>query len=185
VPGGQVSVADDRTKVGFFGKLPSRGDFVRIGLSRAFADAWDQWLHAVIPPTRQALGQSWDDAWSRMPTWRFSFAAGLCGATPVSGVWLPSADCVGRRFPLLIAAECAMANDAFLDMAEQFGTECIKAAQAPDWLAQHLHSAPPPLPAGAPASAPLCWWRTVEGTVQDYCCEVWPDEGAFLRMLTA
>jgi type VI secretion system protein ImpM len=180
-----VIAANHRTKVGFFGKLPSRRDFVRIGLSRAFADAWDQWLHAVIPPARQALAESWDDAWSRMPVWRFSFAAGLCGATPVSGVWLPSADGVGRRFPLLIAAECAMANHAFLDMAERIGAEAIKAGQGPDWLAQSLNAAPPPLPACPSASAPLRWWRTVEGTMEDYCSQVWPDEDAFLRMLTA
>jgi type VI secretion system protein ImpM len=180
-----VTVATDRTRVGFFGKLPSRGDFLRMGLSRAFAGAWDQWLLAVIPQARQALGQDWADAWSRMPVWRFSFAAGLCGATPVSGVWLPSADCVGRSFPLLIAAECAMASDAFLDAAEQIGNETIKAALTPDRLARSLSDAPPPLPASAPTVSGMRWWRSAEGGVRDRCSETWPDADAFMGMLTA
>jgi type VI secretion system protein ImpM len=156
-----------------------------MGLSRAFAGAWDQWLQAVIPQARQVLGQEWADAWSRMPVWRFSFAAGLCGATPVSGVWLPSLDCVGRSFPLLIAAQCAMANDAFLDAAEQIGIETIQAALAPDDLARSLNVAPRPLPASAPAVSGMRWWRPTEGGVRHRCSESWPDVDTFMGMLTA
>jgi type VI secretion system protein ImpM len=177
--------SEDRIRVGFFGKLPSRGDFVRIGLSRAFAGAWDQWLQAVMPEARQVLGPDWGDVWSRMPVWRFSFAAGFCGATPVSGVWLASADCVGRRFPLLIAAECATANDAFLDAAEQIGLDGIMAALTPDCLARNLTGAPQPLPAMVPVCAAMRWWRSTEGAVHDHRTETWPDTDAFLGMLTA
>jgi type VI secretion system protein ImpM len=174
----------DRAKIGFFGKLPSRGDFVRIGLSRAFASAWDHWLQTVMPPAREALGPGWHDAWSKMPAWRFSFAAGCCGAMPASGVWLPSTDQVGRSFPLLIAAECAVANDAFLDAAERLGREAISASLAPADLLQSLDAAPSPLPTAAQPAAAIHWWRTTASSMDDHCSDTWPDAEMFLKALT-
>ncbi|MGH7155184.1 MAG: type VI secretion system-associated protein TagF, partial [Acetobacteraceae bacterium] len=37
---------------GLFGKLPARGDFIRIGLPRDFTDPWDEWLRLVLSASR-------------------------------------------------------------------------------------------------------------------------------------
>jgi type VI secretion system protein ImpM len=179
-----VKGAANPVRVGFFGKLPSRGDFVRVGLSRACAGAWDQWLRAVMPAARRVLGQGWGEAWSSAPVWRFSFAAGQCGATPVSGLWLPSLDRVGRPFPLLIAAECAAAHDGFLDAAERIGRGAIRDSLAPDSLEQKLRAAPQPPSATCVVGATMHWWRPPKDGVHSYCSETWPDADVFLGMLT-
>ncbi len=95
------AVTDQPIRVGFFGKLPSRGDFVRSGLSRATVEAWDQWLQTVVPLAADTLADRWWD----MRSWRFAFGANICGPWPMTGLFLPSADRVGRLFPLLIAVE--------------------------------------------------------------------------------
>ena len=106
-------------QVGFFGKLPSRGDFVRGSLSRAVAAPWDRWLQSVMPDAQARLGERWSGVWHAAPGWRFAFEPGVCGPQPLAGVWLPSMDRVGRTFPLMIAAQVAGLDDAFLDLAER------------------------------------------------------------------
>src|SRR3954453_18054210 len=63
---GQADVAPD-LQVGFFGKLPVRGDFVRAGLPHAFVAPWDAWLQRVLPAALTALADDWLNA----PVWRF------------------------------------------------------------------------------------------------------------------
>jgi type VI secretion system protein ImpM len=172
--------ASDPVRIGFFGKLPSRGDFVRVGLSRALASAWDGWLQGVIPqsPDRAALLHN-------APAWRFSLGAGVCGPHAACGVLLPSADRVGRIFPLLIAAESATANDAFLDAAEQIGSAAILQAMSPEQLARQLMDAPRPLPA-FDASRAARWWRRIgAASVGELIGDALPDAATFLRMLSA
>ena len=48
-------------EVGLFGKLPSRGDFVRRRVADAFVDAWDAWLRECLAASREALGDRWLD----------------------------------------------------------------------------------------------------------------------------
>ena len=43
-------------QVGFYGKLPSHGDFLRRRVSDAFVDAWDAWLRECIASSRTTLG---------------------------------------------------------------------------------------------------------------------------------
>lgn len=169
----------DAVRIGFFGKLPSRGDFVRIGLSRALATAWDGWLQEVIP----ASGDAFDAALRSAPVWRFAFGAGICGPRAACGLFLPSADRVGRIFPLLIAAESAMATDAFLDAAERIGLAAIREAMPPEMLALHLSNAPRPLPA-SDAAGVTRWWRSAATAgVCEFLGDALPDAATFLRML--
>ena len=88
---------------GFYGKLPSRGDFVTRRLPRPFVEAWDRWMQTAVEASREHLGESWLSIYLTSPIWRFDMSAGLCGELPIAGVLMPSVDRVGRYFPLVVA----------------------------------------------------------------------------------
>ena len=91
--------------IGFYGKLPSHGDFLRRRMSDAFVGVWDGWLQECIAASRDMLGDRWLDVYLTSPAWRFGCAAGACGPAPVMGLMVPSVDRVGRYFPLTIVAQ--------------------------------------------------------------------------------
>ena len=98
------SLALVRIEVGLFGKLPSRGDFLRRRASDAFVDAWDAWLRECLAASREALGERWLDLYLTSPAWRFALSGGTCGPAPVIGTMVPSVDRVGRYLPLTLVA---------------------------------------------------------------------------------
>jgi type VI secretion system protein ImpM len=98
---------------GFFGKLPSHGDFVGRGLPPAVRDCFDAWLQEALLESRKKLGPAWLPAWMSAPLWRFLVPADVCGPQAWAGVMMPSHDRLGRIFPLLLAA--GMENPPSLD----------------------------------------------------------------------
>ncbi len=89
---------------GFYGKIPSLGDFVCRRLpKRPFVETWDPWLQNVIAQSKADLGESWLNIYLTSPVWRFALSENICGPTPWLGVMIPSVDKVGRYFPLTIA----------------------------------------------------------------------------------
>jgi type VI secretion system protein ImpM len=121
-------------EVGFYGKLPSHGDFLRRRVSDAFVDAWDAWLRECLVASREALGDQWLDVFLTSPAWRFACGAGVCGPAPVLGVMAPSVDRVGRYFPLTLVSElppyvslaaAATRTKAFFDSAERLVIETL------------------------------------------------------------
>ncbi len=48
-------------EVGFFGKLPSHGDFVRRRVADDFVAGWDSWLQQCLAQSRETLGDAWLD----------------------------------------------------------------------------------------------------------------------------
>lgn len=88
---------------GFFGKVPALGDFVTHRLSHDFARTWDDWLQRALCQSRNALGETWLEAYLTCPFWRFILSPGVCGPEPWIGVLMPSVDRVGRHFPLTLA----------------------------------------------------------------------------------
>ena len=107
MPGATVSSTPAASPTGFFGKLPSRGDFIARHLPRAFLDPWDTWLQKAIACSRQQLGGAWRECYCTSPIWRFALGAGVCGPRAYAGVLMPSVDRVGRYYPLVIAAPLA------------------------------------------------------------------------------
>lgn len=90
--------------IGFFGKLPGRGDFVQRRLPPDFVAAWDTAFEAAVAAIKGRLGADWNAAWEAAPAWRFVLAPGICGASAWIGVTSPSVDRVGRGFPMVLAA---------------------------------------------------------------------------------
>jgi type VI secretion system protein ImpM len=96
---------DAGATVGFFGKLPCRGDFLRRRVRDDFIGVWDEWLQRCLSESREALGDSWLDAYLASPMWRFVLSEGVCGTGAYAGVLVPSVDRVGRYFPMTIVAQ--------------------------------------------------------------------------------
>jgi type VI secretion system protein ImpM len=114
---------------GFYGKIPSEGDFVSRRLPWAFTSAWDDWLQRGLLASREALGPGWLARYLSAPIWRFELAPGVCGPLGWRGVFFASVDRVGRYFPLTVAFAHAASGPA--------GVSGVQALAADDaaWLA--------------------------------------------------
>lgn len=118
---------------GFFGKLPSAGDFVQRRLPPGFVDVWDRHFENAVAESRSALGGGWHEAYHASPVWRFLLASGVCGESAWAGIVGPGTDRVGRCFPMVIAAPVAA------DVAS-----CTRAlTEGGDWFdaAEQVHGA--------------------------------------------
>jgi type VI secretion system protein ImpM len=122
--------------VGFYGKLPSHGDFLRRRLSDDFVRVWDGWLQECVVASRAALGDRWLEVYLTSPAWRFGCSPGASGGRAVVGVMAPSVDRVGRYFPLTVAAElpptldvltAATDTEGFFDRAERLVIDTLAA----------------------------------------------------------
>jgi type VI secretion system protein ImpM len=105
-----VTAESSETIPGWYGKLPSLGDFASRRLPAEFIRTWDEWLQEVLRATRARLGEGWLDRYLTMPIWRFMLLPGLVEKSGWTGVLMPSVDRVGRQFPLTLAV--ALSSDA-------------------------------------------------------------------------
>jgi type VI secretion system protein ImpM len=98
-----VNAAVDR-HAGFYGKIPSLGDFCGRNLPPEFVNPWDNWLRAALGQVRRSITDDlvWREMFLTSPVWRFVLAAGLCGPSGWTGVIGPGSDRVGRFFPMTI-----------------------------------------------------------------------------------
>lgn len=88
---------------GWFGKISSLGDFAHRRLPPAWLRACDAWLSQALRASQAALGDRWLDVYLTAPLQRFAWAPGVIDDAWWFGLFMPSCDCVGRYFPLLIA----------------------------------------------------------------------------------
>lgn len=123
-------------EVGFYGKLPSHGDFLQRRLPDAFVGRWDAWLQECLTSSRDALGERWLDTYLTSPAWRFGASAGAIGPAGMIGVMVPSVDRVGRYFYVTIAASlpsgllpglAAARAPVFFERAEALAIEAVSA----------------------------------------------------------
>jgi type VI secretion system protein ImpM len=112
--------------VGFYGKLPGAGDFVRRRLPSTFIDSWDRHFQRAIETGRRELGGVWNDAWWQGQAWRFMLPAQVCGNDAWTGLIGPATDRLGRAFPMVLAARCTagdvsgvLGNAAWFDALER------------------------------------------------------------------
>jgi type VI secretion system protein ImpM len=187
--------------VGFYGKIPTRADFVGAGLPRSFVEAWDDWMQQMLSSSHEKLGDEWRPAWLEAAIWRFALAPGLCGPAAVLGLWMPSVDKVGRHFPLALAAvvpdaalrELIDEGGGFLIAAERAGLSALERDLSPADLSAALAAAscaerqeacsdPPPS-----AQTGTFWWTEGAPRVPPATLflNALPDNATFANMLDA
>jgi type VI secretion system protein ImpM len=136
---------------GFFGKLPSKRDFVASGASRPFLDLWEPWLQGSLATSRQTLGADWSSAYNRMPIWRFWLGAHFAGEAMI-GALMASVDGVGRPFPMaiisgegdgLLPPPEMESNDSWCEAAETALLGALHPDTAFEDFAQTVESLPP------------------------------------------
>lgn len=155
-------------RLGFFGKLPSHGDFIERGLPHAFLAPWDRWLQAAIAESRQLLGTAWLEHYLVAPIWRFALSPGICGPDAWLGLAMPSVDRVSRYFPLTVAMPAGpgappladlIRADSWLGRCEEAALGALDARTDADTLAELLRTlepAPPTPPSAAPPGGGGC-----------------------------
>ncbi|MGG6897772.1 type VI secretion system-associated protein TagF [Rhizobium sp. BR 315] len=104
--------------IGFFGKLPTHGDFVSSTLSLRLQGELDQWICSGLIALEAALGSDWRGLFHAMAAWRFVVGKGVWAPFAIAGVLLPSRDRVGRSFPLIIAAQLQRFSGPLRDLCE-------------------------------------------------------------------
>lgn len=133
--------------IGYFGKVPVKGDFVQRKLPRDFVDPWDHWLQHAMATSKGHLGDAWLDSYLTSPVWNFGLSAGLAGAHPAIGLIMPSVDSVGRYFPMTFAALVPGAGDPFslssrapawFVAAEDAALSCLETGFELEMLDEHL-----------------------------------------------
>jgi type VI secretion system protein ImpM len=176
--------------VGFYGKLPARGDFVRAGLPRDFTDRWDAWMQSVLAGSRALMGEAWLPAFLEAPVWRFALPPRMCGDRAVLGLMLPSVDRAGRYFPLTFAAlhDAAGATaegNAWLDRCEAVGRDALEQDTPPQEIFNMLGV--PDLPSDIEPAADAVWWSEGSPQVKPVRMSLssMPDAATFAAMLGA
>ena len=105
--------------VGFYGKIPSKGDFIQRRLDRKFTQHWDSWLQSCMENSRAKLGQRWLQIYLVSPIWRFAVSQDILSENMIVGVVMPSVDSVGRNFPFTLATEIPKKINSYQFAVEQ------------------------------------------------------------------
>lgn len=88
---------------GFYGKIPTAGDFVRRRLPSSFVAPWDKWLRKGLAMSRDQLAEDWLNRFLNMHIWRFALDCNVCDDNAWLGILIPSVDRAGRYYPLTFA----------------------------------------------------------------------------------
>lgn len=96
-----MSAAETTLSVSYFGKLPSRGDFVKATDSHQFVAMLDDWVGGAMGLLSQAM--DWKLIYDAAQPMSFAFMGSRSRAT-AGGYMIPSRDQSDRRFPFLAAA---------------------------------------------------------------------------------
>lgn len=149
---------------GWYGKLPTLGDFASRRLDASFIEPWDQWLGEGLAAQREQLGDGWLDAYLASPVWRFVLMPrvlpGEAGTVALAGVLMPSVDKVGRYFPLTLVTRLPTLPRSPAEVEALLGwlhrlEDVAVDAMHDDWSIDELDEALEGLP--APVAAAETW----------------------------
>lgn len=126
--------------IGWYGKLPSRGDFLGRGLPRPWVRLWDDWLQrAMAGASRQVDAALLRERLIAMSPWHVVVLPAAAGQSVWSGTVVATTDRVGRVFPMLLAEAYA---EAAIESADLAGLHA-RAAQIGQWLAASAQALSP------------------------------------------
>ena len=136
---------------GWFGKLPSLGDFAQRRLTQDFVDAWDHWLASGLGDWMAQDPNGWEVDFTAGASWHFLLLPGLWSwqQDALIGCLLPSVDNVGRRFPLTLAQPLtrwpqsmrqAQALRQWLDQLGDLGHDALERQWSPAELEDELQA---------------------------------------------
>lgn len=178
----------DGATAGFFGKMPSRGDFVRSHLPPGVVETLDGWITRRLDEARRSLGDRFDAIWCQAPSWRFVLRAGvLCEGRAASGIWIPSADQSGRYFPLCLVVlhpPGTMVHKTLGSM-EPMLHDAIVNGREPAWVQSQLDGHYAGLQPATAKADPDMWWRHGMQKTRIVIEAALPDDAAFRHMLEA
>lgn len=87
--------------VGWYGKMPAAGDFVRRRLGSEVVNWWHRWLEQALPQLKRE--PSSQQVYFHAPIWNFALPASHGSSMVQLGCIAPSRDRVGRLYPLLVS----------------------------------------------------------------------------------
>ena len=157
---------------GWYGKIPSLGDFTSRRLPTSFINSWDLWLQHAMATSREQLGERWLDLYLTGPIWRFTLMPQVCDDNMWAGILMPSVDKVGRYFPLTFTIQIEpiprmmsaifSAQNWYADL-EQVALNSLNIQALPDDIDQCLTQHPFPAPYLKEQSIPeqelATWWQ--------------------------
>ncbi|GBQ90540.1 hypothetical protein AA23498_0907 [Acetobacter nitrogenifigens DSM 23921 = NBRC 105050] len=172
--------------VGYYGKLPSRGDFLRGGLPDDMNDRLHDWITHQIAGSRERLGDAFEEVWHAAPFWHFTITSGrLSPNCAVTGVWAPSVDKVGRCFPFVLAIVHDPRDVLYRALApfSDVVRDAIASGKDPDVVDQEItRLCGYPWPS-APPERDIWWLETHSGPQVTLRCAL-PVDQAFDWLLT-
>ena len=100
------------SQVAGFGKVPRMGDFVRVRAHAEPTASFENWIQEAMAYGEAKRGAAWPAIYQGGAIHAFVFrppkkSKSASPASVVAGVFRPSLDAVGRRFPLVVAAPLA------------------------------------------------------------------------------
>lgn len=95
------------TELGWYGKLPTAGDFVHRRMPEPRLAQWSNWFKSGVALWQQQHNGC-SEAFARAPIWNFALPATLGVQQVQIGCLMPSRDRVGRIWPLMAAQTIAV-----------------------------------------------------------------------------
>lgn len=107
---------------GWYGKLPSAGDFVSRRMPYAVQQFWDRWCADGMDALKAGSPSSGLAVWGSTPRWAFVLPEQPGIPQGQLGVFAPSCDRVGRVFPFVVSVPVIEGqHGALLDRAGMLG----------------------------------------------------------------
>jgi len=140
-----------KNDLGWYGKLPTAGDFLLRRMPQALIDSWSNWFQLGLAHWHHHHDGT-TDPFSRAPIWNFALPATLGVQRVQIGCMMPSRDRVGRAWPLLVIqsvpvkawhpAQLSISGEWFQELGATMN-QAIQQMHSADWLEQALRGIPP------------------------------------------